>query len=408
MPASSAPAVPSTLLGDLSPETFLREYWQEKPLLVRGALPDFASPLEPGELAGLACADDVESRLILEEGGTEPWELRYGPFDEDDFLSLPETNWTVLVQEVDRLIPEVADLLDAFAFVPKWRMDDVMVSYAPTGGNVGAHIDNYDVFLLQGLGERRWQWGATTVESEEIVPDIDVRMLQEFSADHDAVLEPGDMLYLPPRIAHHGVSLDDACMTYSIGFRAPSHEALVADFMQHVLERIDPDARYSDPDLSPPASPGEISEDARRYVRSLIRGFTDDDAVLDRWFGAYVTEPRRDRFAMPLPEKHTRADIATAIESGSGLRRGPAATLAFLRHDAGGLDRADSDEATVTLFANGTAINLDATLAYAAPLLTGREFVPAEQLRPHLDDDAFLGLVRRLVNDGLLELAPRD
>lgn len=408
MPESSAPAVPSTLLGDLSPEQFLEEYWQKKPLLIRDALPDFTSPLEPGELAGLACADDVESRLILEEGGTEPWELRYGPFDEDDFLRLPETNWTVLVQEVDRLIPEVADLLDAFAFVPKWRMDDVMVSYAPTGGNVGAHIDNYDVFLLQGLGKRRWQWGASTVAEEEIVPDIDVRMLQEFSADHDAVLEPGDMLYLPPRIAHHGVSMDDACMTYSIGFRAPSHEALVADFMQHVLERVDPDARYSDPDLSPPTAPGEISEDARRYVRSLIRGFTDDDEALDRWFGAYVTEPRRDRFAMPLPEKHSPGDIATAIEHGSGLRRGPATTLAFMQPAYEGRNRTDSGADSVTLFANGTAIDLDATLAYAAPLLTGREFVPADRLRPHLDDDAFLHLVQRLVNDGLLELAPHD
>ncbi|PEN14316.1 cupin [Longibacter salinarum] len=388
--------IPSTLLGDLSPETFLNEYWQKKPLLIRGALPTFESPLEPGELAGLACEEGVESRLILEEGGEKPWELRFGPFDEEDFLSLPESKWTVLVQEVDRLIPEVADLLDAFAFVPKWRIDDVMVSYAPKDGNVGAHIDNYDVFLLQGQGTRRWEWGEEPVQNEEIVPDLDVRMLKDFEADREAVLEPGDMLYLPPRVAHHGVSLDDECMTYSIGFRAPSHEELIADFMQYAMERIDPDARYGDPDLTVPDEPGEISADALASIRGLLRSLTEDDDTIDRWFGAFVTEPKRDRFAMPLPEDVSAGEIAEAIRSGEGLRRGPATNLAFIPHDDG----------TASLFANGSEILLGDEIAFAAPLLTGTEFIPSRELTPHLDDDAFLSLVQHLVNDGLLELSP--
>lgn len=388
--------IPSTLLGDLSPQAFLDEYWQKKPLLIRGALPDFESPLEPGELAGLACEEDIESRLILEEGGDKPWELRYGPFEEDDFLSLPATRWTVLVQEVDRLIPEVADLLDAFAFVPKWRVDDVMVSYAPEHGNVGAHIDNYDVFLLQGLGKRRWEWGETPVENEEIVPDLDVRMLADFTADREAVLEPGDMLYLPPRFAHHGVSLDDQCMTYSVGFRAPSHEAIVASFMQDALERIDPDARYSDPNLSVPEHPGEISDEAVDTVRSLLRRVTQDDAAIKRWFGSYVTEPRRDRFAMPLPEEISAGDVADAIRSDSGLRRGPATNLAFTE-----------DEHGVTIYANGAAYELEPDVAFAAPILTGTEYIPADTLLPHLKNESFLALLQFLVNEGLLEVAPR-
>ncbi|HHP7239568.1 JmjC domain-containing protein [Longibacter sp.] len=388
--------IPSTLLGDRSPETFLTEYWQKKPLLIRGALPDFESPLEPGELAGLACEEGVESRLILEEGGEYPWELRFGPFDEDDFLSLPETKWTVLVQEVDRLIPEVGDLLDAFSFVPKWRIDDVMVSYAPREGNVGAHIDNYDVFLLQGQGKRRWEWGEEPVHDEEIVPDLDVRMLKDFVADREAVLEPGDMLYLPPRIAHHGVSMDDACMTYSVGFRAPSHEELIADFMQYAMERTDPDARYGDPNLSVPSEPGEIGDDARESIRTLLRGLTEDDASIDRWFGSFITEPKRDRFAMPLPEDLSAADVREAIRSGQGVRRGPATRLAFIRND---------DE-TASLFVNGSEILLGDEIAYAAPLLTGSEFIPADDLRPHLDDEAFTSLLQTLVNDGLLELSP--
>jgi len=387
---------PSTLLGDRSPETFLTEYWQKKPLLIRGALPDFESPLEPGELAGLACEEGVESRLILEEGGEYPWELRFGPFDEDDFLSLPETKWTVLVQEVDRLIPEVADLLDTFSFVPKWRIDDVMVSYAPREGNVGAHIDNYDVFLLQGQGTRRWEWGEEPVHDEEIVPDLDVRMLKDFVADREAILEPGDMLYLPPRIAHHGVSMDDACMTYSVGFRAPSHEELVADFMQYAMERTDPDARYGDPNLSVPDEPGEIGNEARESIRSLLRSLMEDDAWIDRWFGSFITEPKRDRFAMPLPEDLSAADVREAIRSGQGVRRGPATRLAFIRHHDG----------TASLFVNGSEILLGDEIAYAAPLLTGAEFIPDDDLRPHLDDDAFISLLKHLVNDGLLELSP--
>ena len=143
------------MLGDHSPATFLDTYWQTQPLLVRDALPDFRSPLSPQELAGLACEDGVESRIILEEGGEYPWELRQGPFASEDFLDLPETHWTLLVQEVDRLIPEVATLLDHFRFLPDWRLDDVMVSYAPRHGTVGPHVDNYDVFLLQGAGRRR-------------------------------------------------------------------------------------------------------------------------------------------------------------------------------------------------------------------------------------------------------------
>lgn len=386
--------IPSTLLGDLTPQEFLDTYWQKKPLLVRGALPEFQSPIEPGELAGLACEEDVESRLILEEGGTKPWDLQVGPFDEEDFLSLPETNWTVLVQEVDRLIPEVGELLDRFRFVPNWRIDDVMVSYAPTGGNVGAHIDSYDVFLLQGLGKRRWMWGETPVENEEIIPDIDVRILQEFEADHEAVLEPGDMLYLPPRIAHHGVSMDDECMTYSIGFRAPSHEDLVADFLQFAMEQIDPDARYADPDLDRPEHPGAIGDDALGKVRSLLRGLTEDAETIDRWFASFVTQPRRDRFAMPLPEAMSADDVRDALGAGATLRRGPATNLAYLPHDDG----------SATLFANGKAIELASSLAYAAPLLSDRDVVPGDEVRERLDHDAFVELVQMLVNEGLMEI----
>ncbi|WP_103029561.1 cupin domain-containing protein [Salinibacter altiplanensis] len=383
----------SSVLGDRSPTDFLDTYWQSRPLVVRDALPDFRSPLSPEELAGLACEDDVASRLILKEGGEHPWELRHGPFASADFLDLPATHWTLLVQEVDRLLPEVGALLDHFRFLPAWRLDDVMVSYAPTHGTVGPHIDNYDVFLLQGAGHRRWQIGTEPVEDEQIVPDLDVRILADFEAEEEFVLGPGDLLYLPPRVAHHGVATDDQCMTYSIGFRAPRHQALVANFLQHAIETIDPDARYSDSALDPVDHPGEIHDDARRKVRRLLRRLVHDDDAIDQWLGQYLTRPGRDREAVPPSTPVTNEELVETLRAGHGLRPGPVSRLAFIEHDDG----------STTLFANGSSIDLAPSLTHAARLVTGRQQIPSDALTPHLDDDAFVDLLTTLINDGLLE-----
>lgn len=386
-------ASPSILLGDRSPADFLDTYWQTQPLVVRDALPNFRSPLSPQELAGLACEDGVESRLILKQGGEYPWELRHGPFAHDDFLTLPDTHWTLLVQEVDRLIPEVGALLDHFRFLPNWRLDDIMVSYAPTHGTVGPHVDNYDVFLLQGAGHRRWQIGTAPVEDEEIVPDLDVRILADFEPDEEFVLGPGDVLYLPPRVAHHGVATDDECMTYSVGFRAPRHQDLVANFLQHAVETLDPDARYSDPDLEPVDHPGALHEAAREKVSTLLRSLVRDETTIDEWFGQFLTRPDRDREAVPPDTPVTESELVNRLHAGNDLRRGPVAHLAFIEHDDG----------SATLFANGEPLALDPDLAYAARLVTGREQIPAETLTPHLEDEAFVSLLCSLVNDGLLE-----
>ena len=202
------------VLGGMPVAKFLRDYWQKKPLLVRGAFPGFRDPISPDELAGLACEDGVESRIVREKGKT-PWEVTWGPHEESRFTKLPERGWTVLVQEVNRWVPEAALLLDCFAFIPNVRVDDVMVSYAVPGGNVGPHLDSYDVFLVQGQGKRRWKFHTKPTKDVELVPDLDLRVLARFRPDVDEVLEPGDMLYLPPGFAHHGVAVTP-CLTYSI------------------------------------------------------------------------------------------------------------------------------------------------------------------------------------------------
>jgi len=195
------------LLGGLTPERFLAEYWQKRPLLVRQAIPGFKSPLSADELAGLACEPEVESRLILEKGGSRPWQLEHGPFEEERFATLPESHWTLLVQRVNHWVPAVADLLDHFAFLPSWRLDDIMISYAADQGSVGPHTDQYDVFLLQGAGRRRWQIDASVTDESPLLDHPDLRILAQFHATDEWVLEPGDLLYLPPGLAHYGVAL---------------------------------------------------------------------------------------------------------------------------------------------------------------------------------------------------------
>ncbi len=386
-------AIPETLLGGLSPDDFLAAYWQRKPLLVRGALPGFTSPLTPDELAGLACEDDVTARLILERGGDYPWQMRFGPFDEDDFAALPETHWTLLVQEADRLVPAVADLLEAFRFLPNWRIDDVQISYAPRHGNAGAHLDSYDVFLLQGLGRRRWQIGLTPIpEAEEaFVPDLDVRLLEGFVPEAEWVLEPGDLLYLPPRLPHHGVALD-ACRTYSIGFRAPTHVEVVEGFLAQAAGLVDPTARYGDPGLARPEQPGLLPEAALSRIRNILRDLLADDESLARWFGRFVTEPKRGFYPLPLDPPYAPDALAEALAGGARLRRSAVAYFAYVAHAGGG----------ASLFACGAEYRLDAALAFAAPLLTGTAPLTAATLAPHLDTPGFGDLLTALVNQGYL------
>ena len=222
MPDSVNATSTTQLLGGLTPAQFLAEYWQKKPLLIRQALPDFGEAIEADELAGLACEDHIESRIIRGSGADNNWQQQHGPFEEQIFDKLGDKDWTLLVQAVDHYIPEVAKLKDRFRFIPDWRLDDVMVSFAAPGGSVGPHLDQYDVFLLQGQGRRNWQVGERITQAPSLLPHPELQLLSDFNCSDNYMLEPGDMLYLPPGFPHWGIAVDP-CTTYSIGFRAPSH-----------------------------------------------------------------------------------------------------------------------------------------------------------------------------------------
>jgi len=258
---------------------FIQQYWQKKPCLIRQAIPDFVSPISPEELAGLACEEEVHSRLVIEKDGDLPWELSYGPFREEVFLTLPETHYSLLVSECEKWIPELAELIDLFRFIPDWRIDDLMVSYAPPGGSVGPHTDEYDVFLLQAQGKRDWQYSNSRVDSPVLIPDLDLAIMQDFNGDQEAILLPGDMLYLPPGIAHHGVAID-ACLTFSIGFRAPTAIEVLESFTLEVDRQNFSTKRYADPDLETSRHCAEITQQEINRFRAMVLSVMDQPEQL--------------------------------------------------------------------------------------------------------------------------------
>lgn len=317
---------------DVDTESFLRDYWQKKPLLIRNPWASWTNPIEPDELAGLSCEDEVESRLIMQT--RDALKLEHGPLPESRFSRLGKHPWTLLVQAVDHHVPAVAALLQPFRFVPNWRVDDVMVSYATDGGGVGPHFDRYDVFLLQGLGKRRWQIGASCDEATELRPHADLRLLASFEATDEWVLEPGDILYVPPRVAHNGIAVGDDCMTYSIGFRAPSRRELIEEWSAHLLAGMADDELYEDPDLRTQENPGEITAQAIARLQAMVAEKLLDRDAFARWFGRQNSErkyPDVDwRPDHPLGTEDLRARLSDRLP----LSRNPASRFSFIRQNA--------------------------------------------------------------------------
>jgi 50S ribosomal protein L16 3-hydroxylase len=283
-----------SLLGELSPSSFLRDYWQKRPLVVRQAIPGFDGILDRDALFGLAMRGDATSRLVLQHPRRRSgWERHDGPFGGLDITMLPKSHWTLLVHGIESLVPGGWELLRAFSFIPAARIDDLMVSYAADAGSVGPHDDRYDVFLLQGPGRRRWQVMAGG--DRDVDPNAAIRVLKNFVAEDEWLLEPGDMLYLPPGVAHWGVA-DGPCFTYSIGFLAPSHEALIQNFLGYLGQalgpRIDADALYRDPDLALQKDPLAISDAMLRQVASIVGAIRWDGPMVEEFLGRFLTGPK--------------------------------------------------------------------------------------------------------------------
>ncbi|MDF0604477.1 cupin domain-containing protein [Neisseriaceae bacterium TC5R-5] len=281
----------TTLLGGLSPENFLQEYWHKKPLLIRGALTDVGPWVDFGVLSELAQQEEVESRLIEYRRGR--WQMEHGPFRPARWRKLAASDWTLLVQSVNHHLPHIDEILWRFNFIPYARLDDLMISYAPPGGTVGPHFDAYDVFLLQVGGRKRWQ--ISSQHDEAFIEDAPIRVLKDFRTEQEFVLEHGDMLYLPPKYAHYGVALESG-MTYSIGFRAPPAQELANQFLMYLQDNLRLEGVYADPHLQLQADPARISEEMVEQVSSLLQQIRWDRQVVGDFLGRYLTEPKAHVF----------------------------------------------------------------------------------------------------------------
>lgn len=368
------------VLGKLSDRQFLARHWQRRPLVVRGAFPRWRDPVEPEELAGLACEPGVESRLVLQK----PWRVFEGPQRASRLRTLPAAGWTLLVQQVDRWLPGVAALRKPFCFLPTWRLDDVMVSYATKGGGVGPHVDLYDVFLVQGRGRRRWRVAQRF--DPALVEGIDLRVLRRFRAEQEWVLEPGDMLYLPPGVAHEGVALEP-CLTYSIGFRAPSTADVALLAAQALVEAGGRDRLVTDRGRSPARRTGEIDPASLRLLREHLKSELDaaPAEVFARQVGELLTAPRGEA---PAPRR--APNVSALLRSGAALERGLGTRVAWVATPDGTL-----------LFVDGRTFSLAGALAPLAAVIAARETVPADLLPRRADVAA---LVRGLVASGSFRL----
>jgi 50S ribosomal protein L16 3-hydroxylase len=377
------------------PAAFLRDTWQQKPLLIRQAWRDWANPLEPDELAGLACEEGVEARLVT--GGTGTWALENGPFAETRFAQLGDKDWTLLVQAVDHQVPDVAALIAPFRFIPDWRIDDVMVSYAAQGGGVGPHFDQYDVFLVQGMGRRRWRIGQHCDDRAALLPHADLKLLADFVVTDEWVLEPGDILYVPPGFAHDGVAVDGDCMTYSIGFRAPSRHELIGLWVDEILSGLADDDRYADPGLVPQENPGEIKPAALEQLQAMVAETLLDRTAFANWFGRHTSARKYPEVDWQPEQAATPETIRAILNEGAAvLERNPAYRFAFI---AQGPD-------AVTLFVDGQSYTCVGPVADFARQLCANSSFECDPAPADAGDA--VALIVALYNAGSIAFADED
>lgn len=315
-------------LGNMPLDTFLSEYWQKKPLVIRNGLVNPIPPLSAEELAGLACEQDIESRLIINDQDDDSWELIHGPLNDGAFASLPSSHWTLLVQAVDHWVPQAAQLLELFNFIPRWRIDDLMISYASDGGGVGPHFDYYDVFLLQTNGSRRWEVGGNYNDQAAFKENLPVKILKDFTPTESWLLEPGDILYIPPGVGHNGIAQGDGCMTCSVGYRAPSHCDILREYTDYIGEQLPESLRYQDPDLNYQANTGEISQQSINQLHEILNQYIEDKDAIRHWFGRYITTPKYSG-DQRIEQKFSHDQLIQHLESGGVIQRNESSRFAY-------------------------------------------------------------------------------
>ncbi|TMN88741.1 50S ribosomal protein L16 arginine hydroxylase [Pseudoalteromonas phenolica] len=370
-------------INALTHAEFLKEYWQKQPLLIKGGFTDFEDPIEPEELAGLAMEDDIESRLITNHD--DKWESYHGPFE--DFSQLTETNSTLLVQAVDHWHPVATELLEPFRFIPNWRIDDLMISYSTPGGGVGPHLDQYDVFIIQGEGKRHWRVGLPDSSLKEFAQNKSLLQVEQFNAIIDEVLEPGDILYIPPGCPHEGYAVENA-LNYSVGFRAPDTKDFLSNFADYLIDNELGKTRYSDKTLTLRESSGELKNEEVEKIQSLMLDAIQDKAVIKRWLGNYLSQPKHDMDLLPLEEPISSNELANYISSQVINRAGGVRTFYQLF------------ENSILLSVNSETFSLPINMLDATKLLTDLTYFEANEIIPSVSCLEFAEMLTKLINEG--------
>lgn len=381
---------PLDVLGGITAEQFLAEYWQKKPLLVRNAMPEIAGLLEPEDVMELALDENVTARLIKQKDrDPNQWSVKSSPLLKADFQKMPKL-WTLLVQAVDHYSFDLSELWKKFPFIPQWRRDDIMVSYAPQGGSVGKHFDFYDVFLVQGYGHRRWQLGQMCNAETEFVPGQPLKLLPEMDVNFDEVLAPGDLLYVPPGLSHYGVAEDD-CLTFSFGFRMPN----VSDMMDRVGDKFAENEVLRNPltDIirDQISAAGEVTTNELEYLKSKIMQQLHNSNVLEDAIMSLMSEPKYPE-NIPEAEEIGTGDLEEALDQGYSIMLEPASRLLYTEED---------DE--ILFWGNGEGLCISEAFAEKLKLIANGESV---MLNLDFADEDMLEDLADLLNESILMLVP--
>ncbi len=359
-------------------KTFLTDFWQKKPLVIRNAIPGFKNMLPADELAGLSMEEDIESRIVIATPDTPPyWHLKKGPFLEKDYQQLPPTHWTLLVQGVDRCIPELALLFDHFDFIPQWRVDDLMISYASEHGSVGPHYDNYDVFLYQAQGRRKWSLTTKECNEDNFLSDVPLRIMQRFDIEEEYILEEGDMLYLPPHVGHYGTAITKDCMTYSFGYRSYSNRELWDSFGDYCAEEGCAIRQYQDPNWAILNDSSELPQESWMSAKSTLQTMLEDEQKLKSWFGCFATQLDQQAEALlPEPVSESLESFLKELSLSDTLTRHPSCRFAYQLHTTAPF---------ITLFVNGVEWNSQDVSIELIKLVANNRVLTIEQLQPWLN-----------------------
>ncbi|WP_224971647.1 ribosomal protein uL16 3-hydroxylase [Acinetobacter oleivorans] len=381
---------PLAVLGGITAEQFLAEYWQKKPLLVRNGLPEIVGLLQPQDVQELALEEHASARLIRQKDkNPNEWHVKSSPLTKGDFQKLPKL-WSILVQAVDHYSFDLSELWKKFPFIPQWRRDDIMVSYAPKGGSVGKHFDFYDVFLVQGHGHRRWQLGQMCDANTSFVPNQPLKLLPEIDVQFDEILAPGDLLYVPPGMAHYGVAEDD-CLTFSFGFRMPN----VAGMMERISDQFSANSLLQNPvvDIARKqmSQIGEINASELSHLKDLVLAQLQDSAALDAAIMSYMSEPKYPD-NIPEADEIEADDLKEILHEGYEVLLEPASRLLYKEKSG-----------TLNFWGNGEALFIAQSFEQKLKAIANGESLAFDS---QFNNDETLENVAHLLNESILMLLP--